>query len=152
MKIFIKTLEGKIIDINVNPIDSIVDVKYKIYEKESIPIYKQHLVFKDITLNDKNTLIDYDVHDKDVFYLNPYLNNKIQIIIQVMDYMYNYLVFQVNLDDTIESIIMKIKKKCNIYDDCRLVLTHNARILKENFTVADSYIQQDSTLILYTYF
>ncbi len=38
MQIFVKTLTGKTITLDVSPIESIVDTKYKIQDKEGIPL------------------------------------------------------------------------------------------------------------------
>ena len=61
MQIFVKTLSGKHITIEIEPTDTILQVKEKIFEKEGIPVDKQKLTFAGKTLDDSNTLQDYSI-------------------------------------------------------------------------------------------
>jgi len=142
MQIFVRTLTGRVIALEVEASDTIENVKFKLENIENISPDQQQLIFNRRKLEDSHTLSDYHIQKESTLQLEP--RRSIKILVKTL--VGNTFTLQTYSGATTAHIKAEIEREEGVpVDHQRLV--HNDQQLQDHKTLQD-YNIQDNTMIL----
>ncbi len=69
MQIFIKTLTGRTVTLEVDPEDTIAQVKQGLFLKDAVPVQEQRLLYGGHELQDEKCIKDYEIRRDSTLHL-----------------------------------------------------------------------------------
>ncbi|KAK1438155.1 hypothetical protein QVD17_03958 [Tagetes erecta] len=143
IRLFIKTLNGEIITLDVKPSDTIETIKGMISMKVSIARDEQELIFNGMVLDNDDTLADYQIKQESTLTLMRFSSGFMRVFIETGSG--KTISLDVKPSDTLHQLKVKIFNSEG-FRPCEQRLIWEGKQLLDDATVADYHIPKESII------
>ena len=151
MQIFIRTISGKVLAVDVEPEMTIAELKKKIEAKHSIPIADLKLVFKGNQLKDTKTIDEAGIRKEDLINITKApeeaKGDEIDVYIEGSDNPRTTMMLK--LSDTIKEVMVKINNKFHMNLEKMTIYCKGQR-LDETITIKEAGLKDKDVLVIVT--
>jgi len=148
MRVSVKTSGGNIILVDVNPDDTVLQLKRKVQEENGGAVSEQRLIFGGKLLQDDRLVTDYDIQSSSTVVLISQAataHRETQISVRSSDGKTYYT--SVEPDDTVQMLKTRLQEKTGVQTDARR-LVFRGQELQDSHPVSEYNIRKDSKLFL----
>ena len=146
--LFVKTLTGKTLTLNIGPFDTILDLKNKIKEKEGLPIGQQCLVAAGKQLDNSLAVSNSGIQNQSVLHLVLRVPSHGPVQINIAGINGKSLQFDMTLGDTIEVVKERIQGREGIPAGQQTLIFEGERLEEDDRTLASYDVRDGATLQL----
>ena len=147
MQIFVQTLSGKTITLEVSSSDTVESTKYKIEDKDGLPTYYQSLVYGGREMQNEKTLQDYQVGKASTLCMYLRISATAEMKIHVKMPSGKMVSIEVERDDTVVAVKTAMQSELGVPLDQQRLSFHSQQL--ENDIYLSHYgIQERSELNL----